>query len=175
MPGRGQYWKVGGLNDGVVTEADIDAIYQTAIERESSSFLLASSSATQTISSNTKINIDSIDASRGSNILLNTGTSQFTLKANKTYKLTGNGGLVEDNTSSGADFQWFDVTNTQIIGSVQSNLTNNTISNGNGVIITIVTPSTDITVEFRMGVISAGTLGLTGGRNLLPHVLIEEI
>lgn len=173
MPGRGQYWKEGGLNDGVVKIEDLESTAQT---QHLLSFLLASSSATQALATDTKINIDSIDASRGSNISLNTGTSQFTLKANKTYKLTGNGVVINGDSLTGVDFQWFDVTNTQIIGSVQSNLSNNPVTNGNGVITTIVTPSTDITMEFRMGVIVGGTLGVTsGGRTLLPHVLIEEI
>jgi len=32
MPGRGQPWKIGGLRDGSVTEADIDPAYQAIIE-----------------------------------------------------------------------------------------------------------------------------------------------
>lgn len=37
MPGRGAPWKVGGLRDGSVTEADIDPAYQAIIEGGGSS------------------------------------------------------------------------------------------------------------------------------------------
>lgn len=175
MPGRGQYWKIGGLNDGVVRVEDL---HPTSQIQHLLSFLLASSSATQVPVASTKINIDTIDASRGTNISLNTGTSQFTLKANKTYKLFGNAGIVVGGSPANVDLLWFDVTNAVNIGSVIGHLTADANSQATGQLMAVITPSVDILVEFRIGLnVGAGTtLGFnTAGREILPQVLIEEI
>lgn len=136
------------------------------------SFLLASSSATQISAVQTKINIDTLEASRGNNIIFNSGLNEFTLKAGKTYKLTGNP-VIDD---AGMDFQWFDITNAAQIGSIVAFASPTGFGNS-GIIIAIISPIIDTVVAFRMGdLVAAGVLGfISGSRLLLPQVLIEEI
>jgi len=112
MPGRGQYWKVGGINDLHVTEADLDQALQDKINTGGSGipdFLVADLSADQTtnLSATNHVEFDTIIESN--NLTLSTGAGQANgiignLKADTIYLFEA--GLTIAGSTNSAELQY---------------------------------------------------------------------
>lgn len=94
---------------------------------------------TMALNSNVKFNI--IDSQQGDDISVNFSTNVFTLKAGKTYKLTG---VVPWAVNTWAQFAWFNITSNVEIGSRGHVETNSTTF-----ATAYITPIVDTQVAFR--------------------------
>lgn len=140
------------------------------------------------ISANDHVKWDTVLASRGSAISLDTTTAfsaatgaasigRFTLKAGLTYKLTAAIPYILGSGATGLlDVQWFDATlNAALPGTICSLLVATTATNdiGGGVAVAIFTPGQDTLVELRLITVTALTQIGTAARE--AWALVETI
>lgn len=143
---------------------------------EEENCLLALSTAQFNINANDVIElVDNVSGvTENNNVTFNNTTHRATLKANKTYKLQAH--IHHDGSTSNtwADYQWYDVTNSTWLGIV-GHVGSQDAPSDDGVNPTataIITPSTNIEVEFRCQSVSTANQHISAQST---HATIEKI
>jgi hypothetical protein len=139
------------------------------------------------ISANDHVKFDTVLASRGGAVTLDTTTAfsaatgaasigRFTLRANVTYKLTASiPYILGTGATTLLDVQWFDATlNAALPGSIMTMLAASGANDiGGGLATAIFTPGADTLVELRLITVTAFTQIGTATRE--PWALVEAI
>ena len=132
MPSRGQYWKIGGINNKHIVEADLDQALQDKINSTTPAdpidFLFASLSADQTsnLGVNDHVEFDTIIESN--NLTLSTGAGQANgiignLKASTVYLFEAGLTIGGSTNSAELQYQFRDNTGTpQLIGTLSNSI-----------------------------------------------------
>ncbi len=121
MPSRGQYWKVGGINDKHVVEADLDQALQDKINSTTPSdpidFLFADLSADQTTNLGVNDHVEWDTVIENNNLTLSTGAGQANgiignLKADTVYLFEAGLTIAGSTNSAELQYQFRDNTGT---------------------------------------------------------------
>lgn len=127
-------------------------------------------SQTTGLTSNSNILFNSVNASAGTSVALNTSTGVFTLKAGRTYHLMGSVPFAAFSADGGyMAVQWYNITASAWIGEEGSTqpITRPVNEGKTCIFNAIVSPSTDITVAARFAA--------TGGANLVTGIYNSNV
>lgn len=153
-------------------------VWQKVIQDSvANSYMFVRATAQQTVNLNSNINFSTIDSQTGSDISFNTSTSVFTLKAGKTYKLTG---IIPWASNTWSQWAWYNITGSTQIGSIahqeSTGATAGTFGGGTGVATAYVTPTSDIQVAFRfVRGASTSIVGDTSAAGAQASAVIEVV
>jgi len=167
-------------NDSVVIRSDGTNSYIVADNRssvgQSKSYMQANATANQTSNVVTDgVVVFDTTSSYGSDISFNNSTDTFTLKAGKTYRLSGNVGYSDFSSVGYMKWQWRDVTNSAYIGyQGQVDSVNGSADNApaNDNAIAIVTPTVD--TSYRLQLLAGSAYNILGGPPY-PSAYIEVL
>jgi hypothetical protein len=176
-----------GVNGGMYYNSSLGTIrcYENGVWRNCGGrdYMQASLEANQTtnISSNDHVKFDTTESSIGSSISRSGAAypslGRFTLAAGATYKLEANVDFVGFSAAGSVLFEWYDVTNSAIIGLYQA--TSGDASNAGRIDIPVrgyITTTASTVVELRMtNVSNVSQLGLTAFGVRAASAIIERL
>ena len=120
MPSRGQYWKIGGINDKHIVEADLDQALQDKINTGGSGdpdFLIADLSSDQTTNITVSNHIEFDTIIESNSLTLSTGSGQANgvignLKADTVYSFEAGLTIAGSTNSAELQYKFVDITGT---------------------------------------------------------------
>ncbi len=131
MPSRGEYWKVGGINDQHIVEADLDQSLQDKINSTTPGdpidFLFADLSVDQITDLGVNDHVEFNTIIESNNITLSTGAGQLSglignLKADTVYMFEAGLTIAGSTNTAELQYQFRDNTTTTVIGHLSNSI-----------------------------------------------------